>query len=204
MADSRTLYLQNCLDRLRSGDPAAGEQLLAGSCERLAELTHVMLKGYGRLKRWEQTDDVLQNSLVRLHRALHSVVPPTLRDYYRLAGAQIRRELIDLSRHYYGPEGSGRRHATNADGPGTSETPAYDRADTTDSPARLAAWSDFHVQVEKLPDEEREVFDLVWYQGLQKMEAAELLNVSSKTVTRRWHSACLKLHAALGGELPGA
>jgi hypothetical protein len=48
------------------------------------------------------------------------------------------------------------------------------------------------------------VCDLNWYQGLKQNEAAAVLNVSSRTVTRRWQAACLKLHRALQGILPGS
>ena len=66
----------------------------------------------------------------------------------------------------------------------------------------MAAWAEFHRQAELLPDEEREVFDLLWYQGLSQSEASELLQVSERTVKRRWQSARLYLHNALHGELP--
>jgi RNA polymerase sigma-70 factor (ECF subfamily) len=204
MTHNRTVHLQNCLDRLHNGDEAARKELLEGTCERLTQLTRTMLRDYRRLKRWEETEDVLQNALVRLYRALQEVTPSSLRDFYRLATLQIRRELIDLSRRYYGPQGRGRLHASNVEpeNPLESQPPAYEQADSADGPARLAVWSEFHRQVEALPEEEREVFDLVWYQGLQHTEAASVLAVSARTVKRRWQSACLKLHEALRGELP--
>ncbi len=46
------------------------------------------------------------------------------------------------------------------------------------------------------------MFDLLWYQQLSQAEAAQLLNVSERTVKRRWASARLKLHDALGGQSP--
>jgi RNA polymerase sigma factor (sigma-70 family) len=71
-------------------------------------------------------------------------------------------------------------------------------------PDRLAAWTEFHEQVERLPEEEREVFSLLWYKGLSQAEAAEVLGVSDRTIKRRWQSARLHLHEALGGQLPEA
>ena len=65
------------------------------------------------------------------------------------------------------------------------------------------AWGEFHEAVGALPEDERDVFDLLWYQGLTRQEAAALLEVSAKTVQRRWQAACLRLHDALHGELPG-
>lgn len=64
------------------------------------------------------------------------------------------------------------------------------------------AWSEFHERAAALPEEEREVFDLLWYQGVTHAEAASLLQVSTKTIQRRWQAACLSLHRALGGQLP--
>jgi RNA polymerase sigma-70 factor (ECF subfamily) len=76
-------------------------------------------------------------------------------------------------------------------------------ADESQEPSRLAAWTEFHAQTEALPEEEREVFDLLWYQGLPQAEAAGLLGVSERTVKRRWQAARLRLHEALRGEPPG-
>jgi RNA polymerase sigma-70 factor (ECF subfamily) len=163
-----------------------------------------MLHDDRRVRRWEDSADVLQNALLRLCRALQAVAPPTPRDFYRLAAAQVRRELIDLARHYYGPQGLGAHHASQAPSAGDGPTPAaYDPADATADPGRIALWTDFHRQVETLPAEEREVFDLLWYQGLTQVEAAAVIGVSDRTVKSRWRSARLKLFEALGGELPG-
>jgi RNA polymerase sigma-70 factor (ECF subfamily) len=205
MTQHNSLYLQGCLDRLRTGEEGARNELLQAASERLNQLARVMLNDFPRLRRWEQTDDVLQNALLRLCRALRDVLPGSVRDFYRLAALQIRRELIDLVRHYYGPEGQGPKHATNAgvEEASGSRLPIYEQAVSEENPERLAAWSDFHKEVDRLPEEEREVFDLLWYQGMKQTEAAALLNVSTKTIKRRWQSACLKLHDSLKDNLPG-
>ena len=44
-----------------------------------------MLRDYPRVGRWEQTDDVLQNALLRLWRALEDVRPATAREPTREA-----------------------------------------------------------------------------------------------------------------------
>lgn len=206
MAAEHSAYLQQCLSRLRQGDESARGDLLRAACGRLTELTRAMLKGYRRLKRWEETDDVLQGALLRLHRALHEVAPETLRDFYRLATVQVRRELIDLARHYFGPAGHGRNldSVARPAGSGSDSRRAPEPPDVSLDPGRLAAWTDFHRQAQALPAEEQEVFDLIWYQGLKQTEAAEVLDVSARTVLRRWQAACLKLHQALQGILPGA
>ncbi len=40
------------------------------ACERLTRLARKMLKDFGRVRRWEETDDVVQNALLRLYRTL--------------------------------------------------------------------------------------------------------------------------------------
>ena len=201
MARDDTTAIQGLVDRLRAGDDAAREALLGCAGDRLRRLARKMLKGYPGVGRWEQTDDVLHNALVRLDRALKSVAPPTALDFFRLAAAQIRRELIDLARHYHGPEGLGAHHLTGAGGDDPKRS-ADEPSDPTGDPARLAAWTEFHRQIEALGDEDRALFDLLWYQGLTQPEAAAVLGVSERTVNRRWIAARLKLSEALGGQLP--
>jgi RNA polymerase sigma-70 factor (ECF subfamily) len=163
-----------------------------------------MLTNYPKVARWEQTDDVLQQALIRLDRALQKVTPPTAREFFYLAAAVIRRELIALARHYYGPHGMGRHHISwdGRGGDGATPRPVVDQADQTHDPAPLAAWSEFHGAIENLPREQREVFDLLYYQGLTQAEAATILGVSERTVKRRWSEARQALYDALGGHLP--
>jgi RNA polymerase sigma-70 factor (ECF subfamily) len=56
--------------------------------------------------------------------------------------------------------------------------------------------------IERLPDEEREVFDLLRIQGLTQPEAAELLGVSVRTVQRRLGSSILMLSDVLADLCP--
>jgi RNA polymerase sigma-70 factor (ECF subfamily) len=196
MSDRDSLHLQGCLERLQQGDESARKDLLDGACDRLVGLARVMFRDYPRLRRWEETGDVLQNALIRLDRALQTIRPPTLRDFYRLATLEIRRELIDLARHHFGPHGDAGRHHS---GSGVTDSAGNSSMDAT----RLDVWSEFHRQVAALPEEEREVFDLLYYQGLGHTEAAGVLDVHPRTVKRRFHAASLKLHEALGGNLPG-
>jgi RNA polymerase sigma-70 factor (ECF subfamily) len=202
--DDQTTVIQGWIDRLRAGDDSARAALLECAGDRLTRLARKMLKGYPGVGRWEQTDDVLQNALVRLDRALKAVAPPTARDFFRLAAAQVRRELIDLARRYSGPEGLGAHHSTRAGMGGVdhSEAVPSEPSDTSQDPGRLASWTEFHRRIEALPEEDREVFDLLWYQGLTQGEAAAVLGVSERTVNRRWIAARLRLNEALAGQLP--
>ena len=204
MAGETTLHVSRCLDRLNAGDAAARGDLIDTACGRLTRLARKMLHADGRVRHWEETDDVFQSAMVRLCRALEQITPQSAREFFRLAALQVRRELIDLARHYYGPHGSaGKQHskgvAKQADDL-LQDTP--EPADSSQDPSRLMAWTEFHEQIGALPDEQREVFDLLWYQGVTHAEAATLLHVSEKTIQRRWQAACLSLHETLGGRLP--
>jgi RNA polymerase sigma factor (sigma-70 family) len=201
---SVTQQLQGWIDRLRAGDETARKHLIDCACERLTRLTRKMLKGYPRVKRWEQTDDVLQNAIVRLYRSLGEVQPETVTDFLRLGALNIRRELLDLARRYYGPRGLGAHHASvHKQGDDSSAPTPLDNAPGTEDPQQLALWTEFHQRIDELPDEDREVFDLLWYQGLSQAEAAEALGISERTVKRRWQSARLRLHQTLGSAPPG-
>ena len=200
---SQSATIEMWIDRLKAGDEQACRELLNCACERLTRLTSKMLKGFARVRRWEQTDDVVQNALMRLYRSLADVQPASAVEFYRLAALNIRRELLDLTKHYYGPQGLGANYVSTDTGPVPSGIgPAYDRPAADDDPNDLEAWTAFHEQVENLPAEEKEVFDLLWYQGVSQAQAAGLLTVSERTIKRRWASARLALHQALGGRLP--
>jgi RNA polymerase sigma-70 factor (ECF subfamily) len=201
---SQTRQIQIGLDRLRAGDASARSVLIQCACERLTLLTRKMLGQFPRVKRWEQTDDVLQNAALRLYGALADMQPESPADFFRLAALTIRRELLDLARHYYGKRGEGANHATWHRDPGASHDahPVERQAASADDPLMLERWTAFHQQVEALPEEDRQLFDLLWYQGLSQLEAAELLQTSTRTIKRRWRAVRLKIHDALHGALP--
>ncbi len=195
------------LDLLRAGDRDAVPRLIEHTCERLRTLTRRMLRRFPQVHRWEETDDVFCEALTKLHRALETVQPESSRHFYNLAAVQMRRVLVDFARRYYGAEGMGAHHDTvqmGADGLSDQRSaPKYESADTSGEPATLLEWTEFHEWVETLPDEEREVFDLLWYQQLTQEQAAEVLGVTTRTIRRRWQDARLKLcKARLGESLP--
>jgi RNA polymerase sigma-70 factor (ECF subfamily) len=196
-----SVQLQTWLERLQRGDPAALDGLIRHAGARLERLTHHMLQDYPGVRRWAQTDDVLQSALVRLLRALRAVQPVAPRDFFALATEQIRRELLDLARHFYGPNGPGANHASQPEADSAFD-PLHEQADPSLEPDRLAVWCEVHEQIHNLPDEEREVVGLLFYQGLPQAEAAALLGVTVRTVQRRWQSALLRLHQVLQGHGP--
>jgi len=188
------------LDLMRAGDPDARRRLIEHSCERLRGLARKMLRRYPKVHRWEETDDVFVEAVTRLNHALESVQPESPRHFYNLAATQIRRVLIDLSRRYYGADGIGSHHDTAARNSEDGSPPKYEPADASGEPSSLMEWTEFHEQVGMLPEEEQEVFNLVWYQQLTHEQAAEILGVTTRTVRRRWQDARYHLCKARMGE----
>ena len=195
----QTAQLQAWLDRMRAGDSAARDELFRRLSDRLERLARKMLRSFPGVARWEQTGDILQQAAPRLLRALDTVRPDSMRAFFGLAAAQMRRTLIDLARHYQGPHGLGANHASHAT---PAIGPAEDTPDRANTLGDLERWSAFHEAVDALPDEEREVFGLLFYHGLTQAEVAEVLELSTRTVRRHWHSACVRLREALHGDFP--
>jgi RNA polymerase sigma factor (sigma-70 family) len=199
MTDTNSQYsmMQQLLPRAVAGDDAAIDALLRHCGDRLTLLTRRMLGDFQRVRRWAETDDVLQNAMLRLVKAMRSVKPTNSRDFLALATLQIRRELLDLARRYYGPEGIGANH--DSQGRDEAHRP-LDKSDVRHEPSSLAQWTELHEQIGALPEEEREVVGLLFYQGLTQTEAAELLGISLRTLQRRWHDALCKLHRVWNAE----
>jgi RNA polymerase sigma-70 factor (ECF subfamily) len=201
MAETTTHFIQGCLARLRAGDAAARAELLRHAAARLEHLARKMLSRFQGLRGLEQTEDVLQGALLRLWKSLEAVPVETVRGFFGLAAAQIRRELLDLARRHYGRGGD--RPTVQPLATESSGQSPLDPADAAQPPPDdLACWSEFHARVGALPDDERETVELLWYQGLPQPEAAALLGVSLATVKRAWLSARLKLQDCFPGEAP--
>jgi hypothetical protein len=113
MHEGQTAQLEKWIILLRAGDHSARDQLVKCARDRLLRLTRKMLKSYPGVARWEQTGDVFQNAALRLCRALNETTPESAKYFLNLAALHIRRELIDLARHHFGPEGIGAHHDTN-------------------------------------------------------------------------------------------
>ena len=184
--DLNTESLHDLVSRHQAGDRAALDRLVRRTVGRLERLARKMLRGFPAVRAREQTGDILQSALLRLTRALRRVTPRSVRDYYRLAAEQIRRELYDLARRY------SRRPAGELGDIDPAE-PASDSADD------LSRWAALQEAVERLPTDEREVFGLTFYHGWTQPRIAALLQISDRQVRRLWTAACLRLNEAVGG-----
>jgi RNA polymerase sigma-70 factor (ECF subfamily) len=182
---------------MRDGDLQAREELCRAVCGRLEQLAQKMLRRFPRVRDWVQTDDVLQNSLMRLLKALKSLRPENTREFYGLAALHIRRELLDVARRYRGA-----KSGQSTFGPRPGDSGEFDDLPDPDftEAQELERWCAFHEEVEQLPAEEREVVSLVFYHDWTQEEVAEVFGISERTVRRRWRTAMRTLHRHLASQ----
>jgi RNA polymerase sigma factor (sigma-70 family) len=195
-----TLWVNDRLVRHRDGDRAASRELIEFAIGRLERLAQKMLRGdFARLNRWVDSCDVFQSAAVRLWRALSTVTPESPLHFHRLAARQVRLELLDLARQFFGPQGQGANYESwNLPNQGdNSEIGGPDRPAVQPDPARIIEIAEIESIVRFLPEDERAVTDLLYYQGLSQEETADLLGVDVRTVQRRWQRAKRKLGARL-------
>ncbi len=195
--------VEQLLADLQAGRLEARAELLQAASDRLTAITRKLKRSFPLVGRWEQTEDVFQNASMRLYEAMARVEIQNPLHFFRLAALQIRRELIDMARRYEGPHGMGRNHFSQRISSDDSEKQvSWEHGETTYNPVAIAQWAEFHNVIEQLPQEERDVTELLWYHGMSQDEAAEVLSVDARTVRRRWRAARLALHERLQGELP--
>jgi RNA polymerase sigma-70 factor (ECF subfamily) len=198
------------MERLHAGDRVALNELIAHFERRLRSMTRRMIKDYPLVRLCEQTDDVYQNAVLRLCRALKAVSPASTRDLIRLSAVQVRRELLNLARFYRARAeilhqaealaGASAGDSKQAGGRATLEPACPEGGDDV---LLMDQWTEFHEAAAALPEPRRESFDLIWYQGLTFEQAARIQEVTPRTVRNRWNAARLAIYDALGGSLPG-
>jgi RNA polymerase sigma-70 factor (ECF subfamily) len=192
--------LDACLKKLAAGDDSARVRILEICNDRLRELSHRLMGKFARVRRWNDTDDVAQNAAIRLYRALGDTVPASTRGLMGLMVTQIQRELLDLARKHSGPMSYAFNHETNirdaTDGHIFKVEEAAEGEDS-DEELPIERWEQFHEIVEKMPEDLREPFKLIWYLGLDLRAAAKTLGCSPRTVGRRWQEALEMVRGSL-------
>lgn len=195
-----TSQVPAALQLLERGDSQARGRLVTYVADRLQKLAHDLLRS-NPVRRWENSDDLLQLALVRLHRSLERARPVDARALLELAALEMRHALIDLARHYFGPLGMGAHHRSyppdQAIDQGHFEPHGRASLGPEEFIHRAESLQQLYIAIGTLPDEEREVIDLLWIHELSQAEAATILGVAIKTVGRRWRRARLRLADAL-------
>lgn len=192
--DPTTVVVQRYLDALGGDQPAEPivRAVVDRSVGRLQDLcANLLHRSYPRLRRPPlnlDRDELLGGVVGRLLKAVHTARPATVRQFFALANRHIRWELNDLARRLD-------EQPTPVELPDDPAVVAFSSGSGMSPAGRrmLAA-------IDALPDDEREVFDLVRIQGLTHGEAAELTGVSVKTIQRRLNRGLLLLTARLDSD----
>jgi RNA polymerase sigma-70 factor (ECF subfamily) len=192
-----TVIIQRYLDALPA-DPAAEpivRELLERAAGRLRLLCGTLLhKSYPRLTRPPanlETDELLGDVVAGLLTALRKTRPSTVRHFFALANQHMRWQLNDLAGRL-----DKRPAAAALAESGVAASPASMDSGLSPDARRILE------VIEGLPEDEREVFELVGIQGLTHAEAATVLEVSQKTVQRRLNEARLLLAERLADLRP--
>jgi RNA polymerase sigma factor (sigma-70 family) len=187
-AEHTTAAVQRYLDALAGDQPAEPiiRALLDRSVRRLQLLcTNLLYRKYRRLTLPPlnlQPEEMLDAVVERLLKAMRSVRPQTVRQFFALVNQHMRWELNDVARRLDEQPTA----VEVREGLVPAPPPSSGSALTPDGCRMLQA-------IDELPEDEREAFGLVHMQGLQQGEAAEVLGVSIRTVQRRLNRSLLLL-----------
>jgi RNA polymerase sigma-70 factor (ECF subfamily) len=186
-----TAAVQRYLDDLAGDSPAelVVRSLLGRAVRRLHKLcATVLYRSYPRLTRPPlnlQVEEMLGAVVERLLKALREARPADVRQFFSLACQHMRWELNDLARRL------DEQPTPTELSDGGMPAPDSSGSGLTANEKRIFA------AIENLPEEEREVFDLVRIQGMTQTEAAAILGVSAMTVKRRLNRGLQQLAATL-------
>jgi RNA polymerase sigma-70 factor (ECF subfamily) len=194
--ENTTIAVQEYLRELDGDSPS--EPIVRALLERAAARLHtlcttMLVRRYPRLMRYPtnlQSEEMLSAIVERLLKALRNVHPETPRQFFALANRHMRWELNDLARRLDQQTQVLGLHEDAAPSPETSGSVL-----ASDAIRMIEA-------IENLPEAEREEFELIRIQGITQSEAAELLQVSAKTVQRRLNRCLLILSEQLGDLRP--
>jgi RNA polymerase sigma factor (sigma-70 family) len=185
--EDTTAVVQRYLNALAGDTPA--EPIVRELLERSAHRLHVLCanllhRNYPRLTKPPlnlETEEMLGGVVEGLLKAMRSIRPKTVRQFFALANQHMRWQLNDLARLL------DKQPAAVELREGFVPAPASSGSGITPDGRRMLD------AIDNLPEDEREVFGLVRLQGLTNAEAAEVLDVSAKTVQRRLNRARLLL-----------
>jgi RNA polymerase sigma-70 factor (ECF subfamily) len=197
-SNQTTATVQRYLDMLAdvekdtTPDPIVRE-MLSRAVGRLHLLCETLLhRSYPRLTLPPlnlQSEEMLSAVVERLIKALRSVRPGNVRQFFALANRHMRWELNDLAR---------RLDEKTAAVSLPEEVSVRESSGSALGPVARRMLE----AIEVLPEEEREVFELVRLQDMPQSEVAEMLGVSIKTVQRRLNRGLLLLSEKLGDLKP--
>jgi len=192
MNGDTTSELQDLIERLRRGDQTARRAVLERALHRVRRIAgKVLHEDYPDLRGRHDLTSVVDETWMRLLRALETTEPETVDEFFGLVFKKVREVLLDLLKRQKRIDGVAIGTPRQSDATESALPP--DRADTTHEPVSLAIWTEFHDEVERLPHQERLVFDLRYYCDWSQAEIAQVLSLPPKKVSRLWLTATGRL-----------
>lgn len=199
MVDERTTdAVQRYLNELAGDAPVRPliRALLDRAVHRIQLLCNNLLHySYPRLKQPPlnlQPDELLGAVVERVLKAMQEARPKSVRQFFSLANRHILWELNDLARRLDKQPRSVQLHDV------VMENPSSQGWEATADYLRIVD------AIGQLPENEREVFELVRIQGLTHAEVAGVIGVAEKTVQRRLNRSLQLLAEKLEDLNPGA
>lgn len=183
-----TASIQGSLGRIADGNGRtfARDELLESAIRRIRQMVRKEIARSPGVARWEEEDDLVQEVLIRVDRAVQDAQPEHVGQFFLIVGQHVRWAAVDLIRKHFGSHGIGNRHRTGMEPASIAGHQDADLAEQIDS-VKL------HEAVDRLDDEHKETWILHVYSGLRQETIAEILKVSTKTVQRRIARAKLNL-----------
>ena len=180
------------LEKLRNNDKDAKNAIIVYTLDRLERVSRRMFHKFPVLQESEETGDILHMLVLKLDKALSHDTPNSVSGYFALVNLNLNWILKGIARKIKASEGfvwNGMNDVLNQ------------VTDPYSGPVNNLDWVEFFELLEMLPQENREIFDLIWLQGLNQKQTAMILGISLRTVIRRWIKTKLEIRRLMDDEL---
>jgi RNA polymerase sigma factor (sigma-70 family) len=197
--------LASLFDQLQRGDPVDWEDV-AKTIRTLAKsYASIALRKRPGVHRWEATDDIVQEILVKMVIS-DFLTPEKLRAFESAnhlssyISKMVSNKVIDLLRHWQGPQGFARHYESPHSSPDESGHPQSfldPKQDSTDGPARFVEAADFLERVQaalkQMDKKDAYAFEQVTMWGCSPAQVAQETSCDPRTVKHRMRRARLQL-----------
>lgn len=184
------------LARHRAGESAAINEIILHCQARARKLASGMLGRFAKVPPEIETGDVVNELVVRLIATLREKTFDTPAQLLRYAALCMRNNLIDLAKK--------RRPVLAGDFGSSPSSPNVlaEQSDSTYDPGKLAQWGEIHALIDQLPEDDRVLFDFLYYQDLAVNEVSEILGIPLTTLRVKWLNARVNFMRRLGNNSP--
>lgn len=191
--------------RLRQGDPSGAADLIRHAERRLTRLMSPLrqiIHAADLPAPQPKTEQLFGQSVEQLRHSLEGTELRNAEHFLTQAAGSIRGELLHLAARCSDSIriGDASGSADPDDAAGQSEDSSTVKALAVSGCIDdVARWSAFHDGIDRLPDSERAIVDLLWYHKLSRGDAAEVLNCTENAVRKQWRRARILFAEQLNG-----